>query len=779
MRIAHLEISNFRKLLAVRLDLSSSTTLLVGANNSGKTSAMIALRRFLVDGGFTMNDFTLSHQPKINANGEAWRNTVSGASPIMQNDWIEVAPTLDIWLQVSTGEFHYVSKLLPTLDWTGGLLGVRLRYEPKDLEVFRKDFLASLSQVADTKAVVPKNQDGSPTISVKLWPEDMVEFLERRMRTNFSVKAYLLDPAKFAEPEKGQARPQILPDDQMPADIEHLRSLMRIDEIDAQRGFGQVSDADAQEGESRRGSRLSTQLRSYFAKHLNPSDSPDVNDLEALAAIEEAQKVFDKRLADSFKLALDEVQGLGYPGVTDPRITISTRMHPVEGLRHEAAVQYRVDVQNQNGEAPILRLPEDFNGLGYQNLISMIFRLMSFRDGWMRVGKAAKQAENANPIPPLHLVLVEEPEAHIHAQVQQVFAKKAYKILREHPNLKDSDKFTTQLVVSTHSIHVAHELEFSCLRYFRRLPAGERAMVPVSTVINLKEVFGTQDETERFVTRYLKAHHCDLFFSDAAILVEGPAERMLVPHFIRQHYTFLNQCYITLLEIGGSHAHRLKRLIDELGLLTVVITDLDSQGTDSTQQPKQGANQVTTRAQQPKRSANQTTNNDTLKKWVPKLTSIDELLDLSAAKKVCDDDGHLFAVRVAYQTPCMVALIGDGAPAEALPYTFEDALVLENRSFFAGLSGSGLVAKFKKALDEKTTVEELGKAFFDDLRGGNKAEFVLDVISSPDFDTITVPTYIAESLKWLEERLRKKQAEILPSAAVVAEVAQALMGSTT
>lgn len=765
MRIAHLEISNFRKLLGVRLDLSASTTLLVGANNSGKTSAMMVLKHFLISHArFCMNDFTLSLWPKVKANGEAWRSTASSASPITQNDWTEVAPTLDIWLQVGAGEFHYVSKLLPSLDWAGGLLGVRLRYEPTNLEEFRKDFVTSLAQVADTKAGVPKSENGAPTISVKLWPEDMVEFLERRLRDHFSVRAYLLDPEKLVEPYRGQACPQVLPEEQEPVEIEYLRSLMRIDEIDAQRGFGQVSDPDGQEGESRGRRRLSTQLRSYFAKHLDPSDTPDINDLEALHAIEAAQRAFDERLKGCFKLALDEVEGLGYPGVTDPRITISTRLHPVEGLNHEAAVQYRVDAQSQNGETPVLRLPEDFNGLGYQNLISMIFRLMSFRDGWMRVGKAAKR-ESSKPTPPLHLVLVEEPEAHLHAQVQQVFAQKAYEILREHPDLGDSEKFTTQLVISTHSIHVAHELDFSCLRYFRRLPAGKVASVPVSTIINLTEVFGAKDETERFVTRYLKAQHCDLFFADAAILVEGPAERMLVPHFMEK-YKFLNHCYVTLLEIGGSHAHRLKPLIDQLGLLTVVITDLDSQDTGGG-------------AQQPKRGSSQTTNNDTLKTWVPKLTNIDALLDLSADQKICDDDGHLFAVRVAYQIPRMIALVDGAPPTEALPYTFEDALVFDNRSFFAGLSGTGLAAKFSKALKEKTTVDELGKALFDDLRKGNKAEFALNVISSPDFDTITVPTYIAESLEWLEARLRKKQTEILPSLTEVAEAMPAPAEATT
>ncbi|MCC8628519.1 AAA family ATPase [Xanthomonas vesicatoria] len=48
MKIRHIEIANFRKLQAVRVDLTDDTTLLVGANNSGKSSAMLALRRFLV-----------------------------------------------------------------------------------------------------------------------------------------------------------------------------------------------------------------------------------------------------------------------------------------------------------------------------------------------------------------------------------------------------------------------------------------------------------------------------------------------------------------------------------------------------------------------------------------------------------------------------------------------------------------------------------------------------------------------------------------------------------
>lgn len=70
MHIEFVEISNFRKLISTRVGFSKETSVFVGANNSGKTSAITALRYFLVQRertNFTFNDFTLSHWPAINA----------------------------------------------------------------------------------------------------------------------------------------------------------------------------------------------------------------------------------------------------------------------------------------------------------------------------------------------------------------------------------------------------------------------------------------------------------------------------------------------------------------------------------------------------------------------------------------------------------------------------------------------------------------------------------------------------------------------------------------
>ena len=120
-----------------------------------------------------------------------------------------------------------------------------------------------------------------------------------------------------------------------------------------------------------------------------------------------------------------------------------------ETLKHDSAVQYALSKTDNT-----LKLPEKYNGLGYQNLISMVFDLMGFRDDWMREGKAK---DTNTVIEPMHLVLVEEPEAHLHIQVQQVFIRQAYKVLTNHKFLKQNLNFTTQLVISTHSSHIAIE----------------------------------------------------------------------------------------------------------------------------------------------------------------------------------------------------------------------------------------------------------------------------------------------------------------------------------
>jgi predicted ATP-dependent endonuclease of OLD family len=642
-------------------------------------------------------------------------------------------PAIDIWLKADEKDIHRIVHLLPTLDWTPKeLLGVRLVLAPKNMERLYKDFRVAYQAARNAESASLREK---PLLS--LWPQSMSNFLDRELHKHLEMKSYILDPAQCQDPDKGIAKPQLLPADSDPLKKEPFDGIFKIDVITAQRGF---SDPKTEEDSHSGFASLSSQLRRYFSKHLDPSETPDQSDIEALEAIEAAKTIFDEKLKTSFKPAIGELEGLNYPGFTDPRISIRSKISPVDSLNHNAAVQFDLP------GADALSLPEKYNGLGYQNLISMVFNLIRFRDEWMRVGKAAKNqgADNA-AIEPLHVVLIEEPEAHLHAQVQQVFIKKAYKVLRAHDALKHGS-FSTQMIVSTHSSHIAHELDFTCLRYFRREPATKKGEIPTATVVNLSRTFGDHDETSRFATRYLRTTHCDLFFADAAILVEGSAERMLLPHFIRTKFSKLDQSYISLLEIGGAHAYRLRPLLDTLGLLSLIITDLDSIG-------KSGTSKAF-----PQRGKGYRTGNTTLKDWVPKQESLDDLLGLTDGAKETAD--HL--ARVAYQCPITVKYKEDEGEKEVIPYTFEDSLALTNLELFRGFDEPiGLLKKLKTALG-KDTLEDASKDMFTNLEKGSKAEMALELLYLTKPDEVEPPTYIADGLKWLEDALDARKLDAIP-----------------
>ena len=101
-----------------------------------------------------------------------------------------------------------------------------------------------------------------------------------------------MDPTKCTNPKNGIAQPQSLPQGSDPLEGDPFEGLIRINEIKAQRGFTDVGNKDSEaENEEDRGRperlKLSAQLRKYYDKHLNPSDSPEASDVQALVAIEE------------------------------------------------------------------------------------------------------------------------------------------------------------------------------------------------------------------------------------------------------------------------------------------------------------------------------------------------------------------------------------------------------------------------------------------------------------------------------------------------------------
>ena len=724
MNIAFVEIKNFRKLKSCRIDLSPKSTIFVGANNSGKTSAMFALVKFLKKRQLVIEDFTLSNLASIAHLGERY---VDESNPIVPSvdDWKDICPFIDVWLDVREDELRYVADIIPTLSWRSGKIGIRLLYEPKDVEKLFQEYVSAykLARTRSDKA--------------KLWPLDFTDYLHNKMKSHFVMNAYILDPTKVVElTEDSVASPQETPYGNSPLDFDPFKKLIRIDIISAQRW---LEDSNEGDNDSKSESNLlSAQLRDYYDRQLDPERKPSASDMRALNEMQSAKEVFDKQISKRFQNAMDELAKFGYPGKYNPGIVIEAKTQTSDIISHSTVVKYPIFSDGDNK----YKLPEQFNGLGYQNLISMSFKLMSFRDSWINGDRRKADDEELEAIQPIHLVLIEEPEAHLHVQVQQVFIKNAYDILRNNPILKNKNDYCTQMIVSTHSSSIALECKFADLRYFRRTKSAEG--LPISVVINLSNVFGISTQTSRFVTRYLRTTHCDLFFADAAILIEGAGERIFMPYFINK-YEVLNDAYISVLEIGGRYAHYLKPLVDTLGISCLVITDIDC---------AHGTHKASVK---PERGKKYFSSNPTIQNWVIKNVDFDYLLDLNSDSKIEINPNITEAkTRIAYQKPVKVSF-ADKTEHEFIPTTFEDSLAYTNFESFKSMKGNGLIKKFRESFKTENAIT-IPQDVYNAIKSKSvdKAEFALDMIFNKDPQNILIPTYIAEGLKWLEKEIESK-----------------------
>ena len=729
MKISFVQIQNFRKLKNCKINFGDQNTLFVGPNNSGKTSAMEAIVKMFNKSVINFNDITVSNHQSLNEIGNMIIEKKENLDEIELN-WDDVLPALDIWIEVLNNEMQYVADLIPNLDWKGGLIGVRLLLQPDKPEKMYVDYIEKYCKARTLEEIASKTDK-----IIKIWPINFCDYMKSKMNEIFKIKLYILDCSKI-DIEKDIPQKT---DYEMETVFDSIQNIIRVDVIEAQRGFHDP-DTDFKDIASK---SLSAQLRNYYNNHLNPEKSPTEEDLNILQAMEEAKAAFDENLAEKFKDALTQVENMGYPGINNPKIKIESKINAMDALKHEAAIQY--EVPHNDTIKDIYHLPEQYNGLGYQNLISMIFKLITFRDEWI---KPSMRSED-NKIEPIHLVLIEEPEAHLHMQVQQVFIKEAYKVLTENEFLRNHSNFKTQLVITTHSSHIVKEVDFCDLRYFKRLSNNEERKIPTTIVINLSKVFATvndedpENQTKRFATRYLKTTHCDIFFADAIILVEGVAENMLIPHFIHSKYPKLNQMYISILEINGRHSHRLKNLIETIGIDTLIITDLDTV-----------SNEGRHPAVEPKRKDNQITTNYSITNWIMNEKHVDILLDKeSASKVICNKNGFDSATRIAYQIP--IEIDYNNKKVETLAATFEDSIIYSNFNLFADNND---LCKISSIIKSASDFKSLHSQIYEEIRSQNfkKGEFALDLIYAIEPEKINVPNYIDEGLNWLETQLSSK-----------------------
>ena len=389
----------------------------------------------------------------------------------------------------------------------------------------------------------------------------------------------------------------------------------------------------------------------------------------------------------------------GYPGLSDPQLQTETNLDVQQLLSNHTTVTY-------SGPDPEgINLPESYNGLGTRNLIFILLKLFElFREFTTR-----------QPESRVHLVFIEEPEAHLHPQMQTVFIRQLNQI-REmfEKNYNGGDTWPVQFVVTTHSSHIANEVSFDAMRYFLARPREVGSNILSTRSKDLRTgLSGEEGDTRAFLHQYMTLTRCDLLFADGAILVEGTTERLILPtaiaKFDMQNGSNLCGKYLSIMEVGGAYAHLFYNLVDFLDLRTLVVTDLDS--VDAADRRKKC-----------KVSAGTHSCNASINRWFDPDGDNNPTLPQLLSK--ADRDKANGCRRIAYQVSHI-----DG---DACGRSFEDAFILANPSKF-DVSGP-------TAADRESQAWEIAKEV-------KKSQFALQyAITDTEWD---IPLYINDGLRWL------------------------------
>ncbi len=526
MHLHSYRLKNYRRLQDAHIELADDISIFVGSNNSGKTSATQAIHAFITGGRdrFSLYDFSSPCWKRFDEAGN-----INLADPIPEGFSLP-SIDLDLWFEVAAADLYLVIPLLPGTAWEGTKVGIRVSLTAKNSINLIQNFQEAKARGVAQTAELPQDSQYTP------WPRSMTDYLQRELKSEYELRYFILDRTRFDETtfqEIGNYVPDELSGE--PGGGTILKSLIHIDNLGAQR---HLADPNPEAGG--RSEDLSKRLSRFYKRNLNQRQDDHV----ALKALFDSEQALNLHLDGVFKPMLDRLARLGYPGVNNPRLKIMSALDPAHVMSQDARVHYQIG----DGEETAT-LPDSYNGLGFKNLIYMVVEILDSQARWTAMDNR----------PPLHLLFVEEPEAHLHAQLQQVFIRNILELLNIEGD--DGSIFGSQMVITTHSPHILYERGFKPIRYFRRKKTGTEQ---VTEVLNLSAFYHSQPNDRDFLERYLKLTHCDLFFSDAAILVEGNVERLLLPVMIRKSAKTLRSACLCVLEVGGAFGHRFQSLIEFL-----------------------------------------------------------------------------------------------------------------------------------------------------------------------------------------------------------------------
>lgn len=188
-------------------------------------------------------------------------------------------------------------------------------------------------------------------------------------------------------------------------------------------------------------------------------------------------------------------------------------------------------------------------GLGYNNALFMATELVLLRDG-----------------EELALLLVEEPEAHLHPQLQE----RVMDLLKEHSD-NDQEQKWVQVIITTHSPSLVSSARIENMTLVHKaqtfpLAAGKTKL---------------KRTDYSFLRRFIDATKANLFFARGVMMVEGPAEAILLPAIAEMCNRSFSMHGVSIVNVGNTGLYHYARILQRDGagpdipIPVVCLTDRD------------------------------------------------------------------------------------------------------------------------------------------------------------------------------------------------------------
>lgn len=657
MYLSKIIIKNYRLLVDTELEVDPKTTLIVGRNNTAKTSCFECIGRVLDGNPFSFDDYPLSKRETLYTdiaifmeNGITFEELSERVEPI------SVDFLIDYSLDAPEESLGALSPFIIDIDVDTTTAWIRAEYKLK----------------ADDKGIwkilEPEYYEEGRFPAA----DDVYNAIASNFGKLFEMTIYAVNPKN---PKEKQIKKQ-----------KELTELFPFLIIRAERRLGEDGTHD---------NSLSPLISDFFDTNedeLDPSVAETVIKLRDI--VKNANKSVQKQSDDLLSTLISNAVGFGYPNGEELQLGVTTQLSIDDQIRNQTLLSYTAGTSNE-------RLPSTHNGLGYKNLIKMEFLLAAFAKKVEKCGDAC-----------IPLLFLEEPESHMHPQMQHAFAEYLEEFLAKITSVR------IQTFLTSHSVHIANTMVFSKIRYAQKVKDG--------VIYKNLNTFAQENPSNiSFIKKYLTLTKCDLFFADKAIFVEGASERLLLPDMIEkceragdfdsQKYKLPDQ-YYTLIEIGGAYAYKFIPFTEFLGIPCLLLTDLDPVS------GQEGANGI--RYHSALVSQGETTSNETLKRWVRKSKGIpyDDRgeINLKDITSMSSDDKTDGKCHIEFQTE------EDGLCGNSL----EEAIRNVNRAYYG--------------LGDSPSEDELK------FTGKSKTDFALKLVY--ECEDYAIPAYIKNGLIWLNEQ---------------------------